>query len=193
VLYEGTLDAPTQASSGGTSKPVDLAPAALDAGDVWTTFPLSKPVKLDSKKTYWAVVVVGRGGASWSLGRFAAAAAAVPIRRGAATGPWHELPNVLSDGATIGGRVRAVGKAPPNAPVPPLVVSIAGYEATSVEATPSPKGAAVTWAAPGTISGTTHPAITPDGPSTAPTITLRVTSRMTGTVKLSAVDVVATK
>jgi hypothetical protein len=43
-------------------------------------------------------------------------------------------------------------------------------------------------------SGTQHPSITPtvadDG---ARQITLRITARMTGTVKVSAIDVVATK
>jgi hypothetical protein len=193
VVYEGTADQPSQPAPGGTSKPVDLEPAAPDAGDVWTTFPLPKSIKLDAKKTYWVVVVVGRGGASWSLGRFTNPNDAVPIRRGAATGPWHTLPNVLQGGATIGGRIRAVGKAPPTAPVAPLTMTVVGHEAAQVNITPTPKGVSAAWIAPGVVSGTTHPAFTPSGPGSAPTITLRVTSRMTGTVKLSAVDVVATK
>ena len=193
VLNVGNDDGPTGPVDGGASKPVDMPPAAADAGDVFTSFVFPKPMTLDPKLTYWIVVVVGRGGASWSLGRFANAAVAVPIRRGAATGPWHELPNVLLDGATIGARIRAVGKAPPNAPVAPITISVAGHETSQVDATPTAKGVSVTWLAPGVVSGTTHPSITPAGPATAPTITLRVTNRMTGSVKVSAVDVVATK
>jgi hypothetical protein len=193
VLHVGNDDGPTGPADGGASKPVDMPPATADAGDIFTSFVFPKPVTLDPKLTYWIVVVVGRGGASWSLGRFPTADAAVPIRRGSAAGPWHELPNVLLDGATIGARIRAVGKAPPNAPVAPITISVAGHETSQIDATPTPKGVNVTWIAPGVVSGTSHPSITPAGPSTAPTITLRVTNRMTGSVKLSAVDVVATK
>lgn len=193
VLNVGNDDGPTAPADGGASKPVDMPPALADAGDVFTSFVFPKPVALDPKLTYWVVVVVGRGGASWSLGRFATAEAAVPIRRGAAAGPWHELPDVLLDGATVGARIRAVGKTPPTAPVAPITITVAEYENSHIDATPTPKGASVTWPAPGVISGTTHPSITPAGPATAPTITLRVTNRMTGSVKLSAVDVVATK
>jgi hypothetical protein len=193
VVYEGSADDLTQPAPGGTSKPVDLPPVAVEAGDVWTSFPLPKPIKLDAKRTYWVAVVVGRGGASWSLGRFTVAADAVPIRRGAANGPWHTLPNVLSGGATIGARIRAIGKARPAAPIAPLTLTVVGHDAAKVDVTPAPKGAAVVWTAPGVVSGTTHPAFAPTGPASAPTITLRITSRMTGTVKLSAIDVVATK
>jgi hypothetical protein len=193
VLNEGTEDGPTRPVNGGTSKPVDLPPATAGAGDVWTSFTFQKPVKLDPALTYWVVVVVGRGGASWSLGRFPSAGAAVPIRRGAATGPWHALPNVMLDGDTLGGRVRAVGKPRPNAPVAPLTFTVVGHTTSQVDATPAPKGTTVTWVAPGVVSDTSHPSFSPTGPGSAPTITLRVTSRMTGTVKLSAVDVVATK
>jgi hypothetical protein len=192
VLYQGTLDGPTTPVDGGTSKPVDLAPAAANAGDDWTTFPMTKPVKLDHTLTYWVVVVVGRGAVSWSLGRFSTPSSVVPLRRGAALGPWHSLPTVVA-GLNVGARIRAVGKAPPAAPVAPLSVSIAGYETTQIDATPAPKGANATWTAPGAVVGTTHPSIPPAGPVSARTVTLRLTSRMTGTVKLSAVDVVATK
>jgi hypothetical protein len=194
VVYEGTEDAPTRAADGGTSKPVDLAPAAADAGDVWTSFVLPRPLKLDLARTYWAVVVVGRGRVTWSLGRFEQAKDAVPIRRGGIGGAWHELPEVMLDGATLGARVRAVGKPRPTAPIAPLSISVAGHETVPpTDVMPTPKGVSAVWLAPGVTSGTQHPSITPDGPSSAPTITLRITSRMTGTVKVSAVDVVATK
>lgn len=193
VLNVGNDDGPTGPADGGASKPVDMPPAPADAGDVFTTFTFPKPIALDAKLTYWVVVVVGRGGASWSLGRFATAAVAVPIRRGAAVGPWHELPDVLLDGATIGARIRAVGKAPPNAPVAPITITVAGHEISHVDATPTPKGASVTWLAPGVVSGTTHPSVNPVNVAGTKTITLRVTNRMTGSVKLSTVDVVATK
>lgn len=191
VLYQGNDDAPTKVVETGTSTPVNLTPAAND-DDVWTTFPMPKPVKLDHTLTYWAVVVVGRGGASWSLGSFAPSTPVIPIRRGAANGPWHQLPNVTVDGASLGARIRAVGKTPATAPVAPLVVSVAERESSQVSATPTTKGVAVTWLA-GPGSGTTHPSFAPSGPSTARTITLRITSRMIGAVKLSAVEVVATK
>ena len=193
VLHRGTGDGPTTPVDGGTSTPVDLPPAAADAADEWTTFPLPKPVKLDHTLTYWAVVVVGRGGASWSLGSFSAPASVVPIRRGAAIGPWHELPGVVAPGMNLGARGRAVGKAPPAAPLAPLAVSVAGHETTQIDATPAPKGASAAWIAPGDGTGTAHPSVAPEGPSSARTLTLRLTSRMTGTVKLGAVDVVAIK
>jgi hypothetical protein len=199
VLYSGTDDGPTKPVDGGTTKPVDVPPAPAEAGDVWTTFDFAKPVKLDPRLTYWIVVVVGRGGASWSLGRFVPPQPAVPIRRGSAIGPWHELPNVVMDGATIGARIRAIGKPPPGAPVAALSVSVVGHSDMQVDASPLPKGASVIWVAPGATTGDAkhpvRPSVLPDvgGAPSAPTITLRITSRMTGTVKLSAVDVVAIK
>src|SRR5205814_652491 len=84
--------------------------------------------------TYWIVVVVGRGSASWSLGRFDAAGTAVPIRRGSTTGSWHELPSAVIDRSTIGARIRAIGKAPPSAPVAPLQLSVAGQTGPRVNA-----------------------------------------------------------
>ncbi len=192
VVHDGNESGPLRPAAGGTTSPVDIAAAPAGAEDAWTTFPLPKPMKLDPKLTYWGVVVVGRGSASWSLGRFTSPAAVVPIRRGAVTGPWYALPNVGADGTTLGGRVRAVGKAPSATPVAPLLVGIAGSPAQMVT-TPTPKGIAVSWVAPGVVTGSQHPSVAPNGPSSAPTLTLRLTSRMTGTVKVSAVDVVATK
>jgi hypothetical protein len=189
VVNEGTTNGPARAADGGTSKPVDLAPAAVDA-DVWTSFVLPRAFKLDPARSYWAVVVVGRGRAAWSLGRFATESAAVPIRRSGIGGAWHELPDAVRDGATLGARVRAVGKPRPITPVPPLSIGVAGHE-PSTPVHPTPKGVRAVWLAPGAASGTQHPSITPTG--SPPTITLRITARMTGTVKVSAVDVVATK
>jgi hypothetical protein len=195
VLHEGTKNGPTRPVDGGTSKPVDLAPAA--AGEVWTSFTLAKPIKLtkpvkpDADLRYWVVVVVGRGGAAWSLGRFATAAETVPILRGGANGPWHELPAML-DGATLGARIRAVGTAPPNVPILPLSITVVGHETSQVSVSPTPKGVTATWIAPprrGRVF--INEAQLPSPPP--PPITLQVTSRMTGTVKVSAVDVVATK
>ncbi len=193
VLYQGTDDNPTKPVDGGTSKPVDLASAAPDAGDVWTTFSMAKPVKLDHTLTYWVVIVVGRGNASWSLGSFANASETIPMRRGAANGPWHELPNVIVNGSTLGARVRVVGKAPPTVPVAPLVVTVAGHETSQINVTPTPKGLSAAWIAPGVSSGTSHASFAPTNTGGAKSITLRFTSRMTGSVKVSAVDVVATK
>ena len=193
VLHEGTDNGPTRPVDGGTSTPVDLPPGSTADTDVWTTFSMPKPVKRKPELVYWVVVVVGRGSVSWSLGQFVNAGVAVPIRRGAATGPWHELPNVTLASGAVGARIRAVGKASPAAPVAPLLATIVGHETSQIAVTPVAKGIAATWVAPGSVVGTTHPSIAPSGPSSAPTITLRLTSRMTGTIKLSAVDVVATK
>ena len=190
VLYKGTSDGPTASVDGGTSKPVDLAPNADPTSDVWTTFTMPAPVRLYHTLTYWAVVVVGRGTASWSLGSFASSSTAIPIRRGPANGPWHSLPNVIGDGSNLGARVRAIGKAPTTAPVAPIVVSVAGHETSHIEVTPTAKGVNAVWLPAGAIVGTTHPSIAPDGSGS---ITLRLTSRMTGAVKISNVDVVATK
>lgn len=185
VLYAGNDDGPTKPIDGGTSKPVDLDPATND-DDVWTSFTMTKPVKLDPTITYWAVVVVGRGSASWSLGSFPSPAVPVPIRRGAANGPWYELPNVIVGGAPLGARIRTVGKAPAPAPIAPIVVTVAGHESSHIDVTPTAKGAGFTWRPSG--SGA-HPSFAPVGHA----ITLRLTSRMTGTVTLSAIDVIATK
>jgi hypothetical protein len=194
VVHEGTANGPTRPVDGGTSRPVDLPPAGADAGDIWTSFVLPRPLKLDPAQAYWVVVVVGGGRAIWSLGRFATAAAVVPIRRGGISGAWHELPDVMLDGATLGARVRAVGTPRPTTPVAPLSISVAGHETSTTDVLPTPKGVSAVWLAPGVASGTQHPSITPtvadDG---ARHITLRITARMTGTVKVSAIDVVATK
>ncbi|MGQ0648995.1 MAG: hypothetical protein ACT4P7_15675 [Gemmatimonadaceae bacterium] len=192
VVHEGNTNGPLRPAAGGTSAPVDLAPAQATDGDVWTSFLLTKPMKLDARVTYWGVVVVGRGSAAWSLGRFGSPSAVVPIRRGAVTGPWYPLPNVGADASTLGARVRAVGKAPPTAPIAPLLVSVVGSDAV-VPAMPTTRGASVTWVASGAVDVTNHPFLLPQGPAGAPTLTLRLTSRMTGSVKVSAVDVVATK
>ncbi|MEP7000470.1 MAG: hypothetical protein ABI969_08310 [bacterium] len=193
VLYQGNADGPTLPVAAGTSTPVDMPPAAAADDDVWTTFPMPKPVKLDHKLTYWAVVVIGRGGASWSLGSFSSPSAVVPIRRGSATGPWHPLPNVIVDGSNLGARIRVVGKAPPTAPVAPVMVSVVGHADAHVAVTPTPKGVVGTWLPTGAVVGTVHPAITASGVAGPHTVTLRLTSRMKGTVKLSAVDIVAIK
>jgi hypothetical protein len=193
VVYEGAPDSPTRPLDGGTSKPVDLAPAAADAGDVWTSFALARPPKLDPGRTYWVVVVVGRGRAAWSPGRFPTAGEAIPIRRGGSGGAWHPLPDVVLDGATVGARVRAVGTPRAATPVAPLSIGVAGHEAPPTDVLPTPKGVSAVWLAPGAVSGTQHPSIAPGGSADAPTITLQLTARMTGTVKVSAVDVVATK
>jgi hypothetical protein len=184
VLYQGTLDGPTTPVAGGTSTPVDLPPATTN-DDVWTTFPMPKSVKLDHKLTYWVVVAAGRGGVSWSLGTFSTPALVVPILRGAVTGPFHALPSAIGAGMNLGARIRGVGKAPPAAPVAPLTVSVVGHETTQVDVTPTPKGVAGAWVSPSVIP--------PVVSGSARSVTLRVTNRMTGTIKLSAVDVVATK
>lgn len=191
LLYSGNDDTPTKLVDAGTSKPVNFTPATND-DDVWTTFEFPKAVKLDHALTYWVVVVVGRGNVSWSLGSFPAPAPLVPIRRGAAVGPWHPIPGVTVDGASLGARIRAIGKAPAATPVAPLVVSVATRPSSQLPVTPTAKGIAATWLA-GPAVGTTHPSFAPSGSSSAKTITLRITSSMTGTIKLSAVDVVATK
>ncbi|MEO7086638.1 MAG: hypothetical protein ABI442_16170 [Gemmatimonadaceae bacterium] len=193
VLYNGTGDGPTTPVDGGTSKPVDLTSNPDPASDEWTTFSMSAPVKLDHTLVYWIVVVVGRGSASWSLGSFTCAATTVPIRRGAANGPWHTLPSVIGDGSNLGARIRAIGKAPTAAPVAPMLVSVASHETSQIAVTPSAKGVGGIWTPAGAIVGTAHPSIVPDGSGAARSVTLRLTSRMTGTMKISGVDVVATK
>jgi hypothetical protein len=192
VVHEGNAEGPIRPAAGGTTTPVDLPPAADDAGDGWTTFALPKALKLFPTTTYWAVIVVGRGAVQWSLGRFPDAASVVPIRRGMATGPWYSLPSVGAGADTLGARVRIVGKAPSTAPIAPLSIGVAGSAAT-VDVTPTPKGVAATWLPPGAIIGTTHPSFPPTTVGGAPGVTLRLTSRMVGSVTLSAVDVVASK
>lgn len=192
VVHEGNSEGPLRPAAGGTTTPVDVAPAGTNDGDVWTTFALPKAMRVSPTVTYWAVVVVGRGSAQWSLGRFPDAQRVVPIRRGTATGPWYSLPNVGVGGDTLGARVRIVGKAPPTAPIAPITIGVVGSTAT-VDVTPTPKGVAATWLPPGATVGTTHPSIPPTVAGSTKTITLRLTSRMVGSVTLSAVDVVASQ
>lgn len=192
VVHEGNSEGPLRPAAGGTTTPVDLAPAGADDGDVWTTFSLPKAMKLAPTTTYWAVVVVGRGSAQWSLGRFPDASSVVPIRRGTASGPWYPLPNVGAGADTLGARVRIVGKAPSTAPIAPMSIGVAGSAAT-VDVTPTPKGVAATWLPSGATVGTKHPSFPPTVTGSAKSLTLCVTSRMVGSVTLSAVDVVASK
>jgi hypothetical protein len=73
------------------------------------------------------------------------------------------------------------------------MVSVVGHADAQVAVTPTPKGISATWLPSGAVVGTVQPAITPAGAAGAHTVTLRLTSRMKGTVKLSAVDIIATK
>jgi hypothetical protein len=102
------------------------------------------------------------------------------------------LPSVIAGSAAVGARIRATGRAPSTAPIAPISVTLAGHETSQIAVTPGPKGVAAVWT-PGPSSGTTHPSVPPDGAAGSHNVTLRLTSSMLGSVKVSAVDVVATK
>jgi hypothetical protein len=132
------------------------------------------------------------------------AASRVALRRGPPAGPWVKLPSVfrtapatpdMLDLRNLGARVRAIGLAAPDHPIPPfrLAIKNPGSAAAQVGVTPTAKGVAVAW--PGVA--VTPPGMpidpTPAMPIATPgTLSLEVTSHVAGTLTLRELDLTLT-
>jgi hypothetical protein len=170
----------------GTSDPVQVAQASAED---WFTFPFKKAVPLDDTLTYWAAVLVSRGEVTWAL-----ATNAVPqpmddtdppvnnslIRSGAPSGPWLPLPEPFVTGSsqltTCRGRVRMKGHAKKDSPIAPALVQLG--TAAGAPITPVVKGSdqLLKIGSPLPLTGAT----------------LRLISRVAGTITLRNLDVVST-
>ena len=177
---------PGEPLEGAVSSPVTLEPplaGAAPALEGWSTFALPSAVAMEGAPP-WAALQVARGAVVWPLGL----AAGSPLRRGPPTGPWQELPRVVRDAPGVGGRLRLVGLAAKEAPLPPLVVQVEGSAALpavdplAVRFTPTPRGEPVRWAA--------STALAPKLTVAAKSIDLVITSHVPGTVTLR--DIIAT-
>jgi hypothetical protein len=173
---------PLEALTGGSSDPVTIAGGS---GEAWLSFAFPKPVPIDAADPPWAAVLVARGEVRWSLaGKGALADALIDpnvVRRGAPNGPWRSLPAPLQSTAGLldaRGRLRLVGHGPKDAPLAPLLVSLAGVPLPALEVTPTPKGVPAALAF--------SPAVAQSAP------VLRVISRVAGSVTLRDIDVIST-
>jgi hypothetical protein len=161
----------------GTSAAVILEPGA----DGWITFPFGRPVAVDPANPPWAALLVARGTISWSLAAPAPGDLAVgELRCGPPNGPWKRLPAPFQAAGSplrgLRGRVRVVGHAPGNAPVAPLILSLAQAPQATIEVTPSARDATVLLPATALAAGVEQ-------------ATLVVTSRVPGDITLRSVDV----
>lgn len=139
----GSAAEPLQTLPGGASEPVSLsAPGGAATGDNWTTFSFAKPVPLDPANPPWAAVLVARGSLTWALAR-RADAPSCELRRGGPTGPWRALPAALSGPVLDAcGRVRRIGTAPKDHPLPAWELALDG-DGASAAVPATAKGAAV--------------------------------------------------
>lgn len=177
----------------GTAEPVEALPDATSdpvtlqggAAEVWTSFLFPHPVPLDDADPPWAALLVSRGAVTWSMG--AAAGPDDPlaenlVRLGPPTGPWKPLPAPFRTGdgplTRLRGRVRAMGLAPKDAPLAPLLVGAAGAAGAPVAVTPTAKGALI--------------AVAFEPPLPAAQPVLRLTALTGGAITLRDVDVVST-
>jgi hypothetical protein len=165
----------------GTSDPVQLG---QDTTEAWVTFPFKKPVPVDDTVTQWATLLVTRGQVTWALGSSSGALDPIDtndIRSGPPAGPWLPLPQPFVSGGTplarLRGRVRVAGHAKKDAPIAPLLASVAG--SAQIQVTPTAKGSDVV--------------VTGMGSVLLAGAKLRVISRVAGTISIKNVDVVATK
>lgn len=174
MLLQNTGAAPGAAVDGGVSQPVTLDPPTSDA-DVWTTFTFPQPVKIDPAALPYVGVLVTRGKVTWAL---TASADGGQAWRGPPTGPLQELPT-LGALAALRARVRIMGTAPADQPLPPLLL---GFGTAATPVSPTQKGIAVQLAPPLLVDATVA-----GGP------VLDVVARVAGTVTLSdALAIVST-
>lgn len=204
VLWQADAQGePASAIDAGTSEIVTLSASGTSGADGWYSFAFKTPIDLSRYPAPWAAVVVSRGTVLWRLSDAAHVTAAnapgtagsapvtplappgAVLRRGPASGPWRLLPALLR--STTGqlmdarGRVRVTGLAGKTRPIAPLVVSLAGIDGTTVEVTPSAKGATVT------LTFDPAPALAAGDPS------LRIVSRVAGTLTLRDVELIWTE
>lgn len=190
---------PGAAIDGAESVPVTLPPGTTAASAPWTTFALQGPLDLAHTPSPWIAILVSRGKLAWSMGQYASAALAVPVRRGPPLGPWVRLPSMFQratgfldrhgqplDLSRLGARIRAIGLAPANTPIAPFRIAITASDspalgaAGGVPVTPTAKGAAIEWAPAVTLTNTSQ-------------LTVQVVSLVADTVTLRNLDVTLTK
>jgi hypothetical protein len=173
------FEEPVEPMPGGASEPVTIDEGA----EAWRTFAFKKPVKLEAANAPWAAVAVARGQATWKLGQSGGAEALAKnvLRLGPPGGPWKPMPApfVASGSALAGsrGRVRVVGNAQKQNPLPALQVSLSTASAQFTAVTPTAKGAAITMKF--------------NTPPTAAGAVLRVVSHLAGTVTFRDIDVIS--
>jgi hypothetical protein len=179
------IDEPLEAIPQAVTTPVTFGEAAGDS-DVWTTFEFRQPVPIDSTNPPWAALLVTRGELSCEAGAFVSGLPPDPlgeniVRRGPPTGPWRPLPAPFLTGSTglaaARGRVRMIGHAPKDAPLPPVKVELPGGT-FAAGVTPTAKG----------VQAVFHP----PAPVAQADPTLRITHYAAGTLTIRDIDVVST-
>lgn len=184
VLWSNGATGPSEPLPGGVSKPMTLPASA----EKWTRFEFAKPVPVDADNPPWAAVLASRGTVSWALANRAvqtglrtpddAFVQSNVVRRGSPNGPWEPLPSPFTAPGGLmaaAGRVRIAGRSPKEAPVAPILMTLAS---TWTEVTPTVKGVPVTMTRGVSVNAGVA------GPE------LLVVSRTAGTVTLRDVDVV---
>jgi hypothetical protein len=149
-------DEPGPALDGpSVSQPVELEPPPPLRGGVvsapfltddWTLLSFIKAVPI--KGPVWISLQVTRGTVRWSLAKFGAGdGPAYPVRRGAPTGPWLELPQAVLAIPGLGGRLHALGHPPKAEPLAPLQLQVNGaippFASPVTDVTPTAKGVEV--------------------------------------------------
>jgi hypothetical protein len=171
---------------GGQSAPVTVAEAATSQVAPWQTFLFDQPIEIEEGQRPWIAIQVSRGRVRWALGEYGAAIP-VPVRRGAPEGPWVRLPSVfrtMPNLQTLGGRIRAIGLAPADHPIPPFRLSIknfGGGATAQIPVVPTAKGFGVTWRQ-----------ATPLPITTRGSLVLEVVSHVAGSLTLRDLDLTLT-
>ncbi len=133
-LWRGLNGEPNAPFEGGVSKPVVLTGQKDDDHTYGlVTFEFAKPVPLpriespsDGKKPPlpYVALLVSRGRVWWSFADMLPGQPKIALRVGPPTGPWRELPGQFAAAASLGGRLRAVGHAHHDAPLPPIELGL---------------------------------------------------------------------
>lgn len=138
------------------TQPVELEPPPAPRGgvdgvpslaDTWTLLPFSKPVPI--KGPVWVSLQVTRGTVRWSLAKFGESdGPPYPVRRGAPTGPWLELPQAVLQLPGLGGRMHVIGHPPKTDPLAPLQLQVLAstppdFASDVTDVTPTAKGVQV--------------------------------------------------
>jgi hypothetical protein len=142
------------------SKPVAIAGASESDGFDFVTFNFAKPVPIPEGGAFYVAALVGRGKVRWSFAQpsgdpsSADPPSRIEVRVGPPAGPWRDLPGPFDTGnelGTLGGRLRVIGRPPPDAPLAPLAIGLATetqrFDALA-SVTPTAKGVAVAVAVP---------------------------------------------
>jgi hypothetical protein len=165
IALEDDAGEPGAPIEGAESAPVTLLGGGTAVTAPWMTFPLATPIDLTHTPSPWIAILVARGKLAWSMGQYSDSAAALPVRRGPAAGPWVRLPSMFNrtagfldlqglplDLTRLGARVRAIGLPSPDAPIAPYRFALTATASPlmgateGVPVTPTAKGTVVEWA-----------------------------------------------